>query len=115
MFLYGCSDVLTISYACALQATSVYRSMSLLSSNCCLLCCCLLCCCTYRIRQWTGDTRGWYKAGVGAVFPSPGQSYVFIYAMLTLAFLVLMLFRGATFQYASLGGAQRLHKKMLHK
>jgi hypothetical protein len=40
---------------------------------------------------------------------------VFIYAMLTLAFLVLMLFRGASFQYASLTGSQKLHKAMLHK
>lgn len=46
---------------------------------------------------------------------SPGQGYVFIYAMLTLAFLVLMLFRGAQFQHASLTGSQKLHKNMLHK
>jgi hypothetical protein len=70
-----------------------------------------------RIRQWTGDTRGWYKAGVSPIagMPVPGQAYVFIYSMLTLAFLVLMLFRGGTFQYCSLTGCQRMHKEMLHK
>jgi hypothetical protein len=68
------------------------------------------------VRQWTGDTQGWYKRGYGGVFPGPaGPSYVFIYAMLTTAFLVLMLFRGHTFQYASLNGSQRLSKAMLHK
>lgn len=49
------------------------------------------------------------------VLGNPGSAYVFIYAMLTLAFLVLMLFRGYTFQYASLTGSQRLHSNMLHK
>jgi hypothetical protein len=70
-----------------------------------------------RIRQWTGDTRGWYKAGVSPIagLTNPGSAYVFIYAMLTLAFFVLMLFRGYTFQYASLTGSQRLHSNMLHK
>lgn len=77
-----------------------------------LLCCA---CCSRRIRQWTGDTQKWYAAGVAPVFGKPGQAYVFIYAMLTLAFLVLMLFRGFTFQYASLTGSQRLHAAMLHK
>jgi hypothetical protein len=47
--------------------------------------------------------------------PVPGQAYVFIYSMLTLAFLVLMLFRGYNFQYCSLTGCQRMHKEMLHK
>jgi hypothetical protein len=68
-----------------------------------------------RIRQWTGDTQGWYRMGTSPVFGSAGRGYLFIYSMLTLAFLVLMLFRGATFQYASLTGSQRLHKNMLHK
>lgn len=70
-----------------------------------------------RIRQWTGDTRGWYAAGVSPIagLPVPGQAYVFVYSMLTLAFLVLMLFRGAQFQHASLTGCQKLHKHMLHK
>jgi hypothetical protein len=45
----------------------------------------------------------------------PGRDYVFIYAMLTLAFLVLMLCRGATFQFGALTGSNRLHKSMLHK
>jgi hypothetical protein len=35
--------------------------------------------------------------------------------MLTLAFLVLMILCGAQFQYASLTGSQKLHKRMLHK
>ena len=69
----------------------------------------------HRVRQWTGDTRGWYKAGVGGVFPSPSASYVFVYGMLTLAFLVLMLFRGANFQFCSLTGSDRLYRSMLHK
>lgn len=68
-----------------------------------------------RIRQWTGDTQGWYKNKSNPVFNAPGQAYVFIYGMLTLAFLVLMLFRGHTFHMAGLGGAQKLHKKMFHK
>jgi hypothetical protein len=46
---------------------------------------------------------------------NPGSAYVFIYAMLTLAFFVLMMCRGATFQYASLTGSQRMHTNMLHK
>jgi hypothetical protein len=90
--------------------------------RCCQLtpppaCCLLLFFPPYRIRQWTGDTRGWYAAGVSPIagMPVPGQAYVFVYSMLTLAFLVLMLFRGAQFQHASLTGCQKLHKHMLHK
>jgi hypothetical protein len=68
------------------------------------------------VRQWTGDTRGWYRAGQGPIFGGyAGKDYAFVYGMLTLAFFVLMMFRGATFQYASLTGSQRLHKNMLHK
>jgi hypothetical protein len=79
----------------------------------CLLAWLSLCSC--RIRQWTGDTRGWYANKTFPVLSSAGSAYVFIYAMLTLAFLVLMLFRGWNFQYCSLTGSQKMHKKMLHK
>lgn len=68
-----------------------------------------------RIRQWTGDTLGWYSGTSTPVLGSASAGYLFIYSMLTLAFLMLMLFRGWVFQYASLTGSQRLHKHMLHK
>lgn len=71
--------------------------------------------CSCRIRQWTADTRGWYALKNQPVLSTPGSAYVFIYAMLMLAFLVLMLFRGWNYQYCSLTGSQHLHKKMLHK
>jgi hypothetical protein len=66
------------------------------------------------VRQWTGDTRKWYVNGP-PFFGAAGPAYVFIYGMLTLAFIVLMLLRGATFHIWSLGSSQRLHKNMLHK
>lgn len=68
-----------------------------------------------RIRQWTGDTMFWYRIGRAPFLGAPGQAYVFIYGMLTLAFLVLMLLRGHTFHMCGLGGAQRLQQDMLHK
>eukprot|EP00878_Enallax_costatus_P000230 GHUV01000294.1.p1 GENE.GHUV01000294.1~~GHUV01000294.1.p1 ORF type:complete len:1290 (+),score=442.33 GHUV01000294.1:122-3991(+) len=71
----------------------------------------------YWVRQWTGDTRGWYKAGRPgySLFSAPGPAYVFIYGMLTLAFIFLMLLRGSTFHLWTLGSSQRMHKKMVHK
>lgn len=73
--------------------------------------CTFVCC---RVRQWTGDTRTWYKAG-GAPFGSAGQSYIIIYAILVLVFIILMLFRGSTFHAWTLGSSQRMHTKMTHK
>uniref|UniRef100_A0A383WNY2 Uncharacterized protein n=1 Tax=Tetradesmus obliquus TaxID=3088 RepID=A0A383WNY2_TETOB len=68
------------------------------------------------VRQWTGDTRKWYVNGPPmTIFSAAGPAYVFIYGMLTLAFIVLMLLRGSTFHGWSLGASQRLHKNMLHK
>jgi hypothetical protein len=69
---------------------------------------------TNRVRQWTGDQRGWYKNGP-PFFGKAGSANVFIYGMLTLAFLLLMIFRGATFQFCSLTGSDRLHRNMLHR
>lgn len=58
----------------------------------------------------------WYRTGAPpAPFTAAGRAYVFIYGMLTLAFLVLMMFRGHNFHICGLGGAQRLQQKMLHK
>lgn len=57
----------------------------------------------------------WYRIGRAPFLGAPGQAYVFIYGMLTLAFLVLMLLRGHTFHLCGLGGAQRLQQDMLHK
>ncbi len=67
------------------------------------------------MRQWTGDTRGWYRNKDQPVFGSPSSAYVFIYGMLTLAFIVLMLFRGHNFQWCTIQGSQRLHTEMLHR
>jgi hypothetical protein len=68
------------------------------------------------VRQWTADTRKWYIGGPPFFQNNgAGHAYVFIYGMLTLAFIVLMLLRGATFHKWSLGASQRLHKKMLHR
>jgi hypothetical protein len=44
-----------------------------------------------------------------------GKAYVFLYGMMTVAFIVLMLFRGATFHFWTLGSGQRMHAKMVHK
>lgn len=66
------------------------------------------------MRNWTGDLRGWYKTGP-PFMGGAGSAYVFIYGMLTVAFLVLMLFRGANFQFCSLTGSDRLHRDMLHR
>uniref|UniRef100_A0A383VW30 Uncharacterized protein n=1 Tax=Tetradesmus obliquus TaxID=3088 RepID=A0A383VW30_TETOB len=68
----------------------------------------------YWVRQWTGDTRKWYVTGP-PFFGGAGKAYVFIYGMLTAAFIVLMLLRGATFHLWTLGSSQRMHKSMLHK
>ncbi|WIA12457.1 hypothetical protein OEZ85_012492 [Tetradesmus obliquus] len=68
----------------------------------------------YWIRQWTGDTMFWYRLGRAPFFSAPGQAYVFIYGMLTLAFLVFMIFRGHNFHMCALGGAQTMQKRMLH-
>jgi hypothetical protein len=67
------------------------------------------------VRQWTGDTRGWYKAGAPFFGGKAGPAYVFLYAMITAAFLVLMLLRGSTFHLWTLGSSQRMHRSMLHK
>eukprot|EP00775_Hariotina_reticulata_P004687 gene4687-4939_t len=69
----------------------------------------------FWVRQWTGDSRGWYKNKDQPMFSYAGASYVFIYAMLTLAFIVLMLFRGTCFHGWTLGSSQHLHSKMVHK
>jgi hypothetical protein len=69
----------------------------------------------FRVRQWTGDTRGWYKNGGQPLFTYAGASYVFIYAMVTLGFIVLMLGRGSCFHWWTLGSSQHLHSKMVHK
>jgi hypothetical protein len=67
------------------------------------------------VRQWTGDTRKWYFTSAPLLDGRAGPAYVFIYGMLTLAFIVLMLLRGATFHLWTLGSSQRMHKSMLHK
>jgi hypothetical protein len=66
------------------------------------------------VRQWTSDQRGWYRNGP-PFFGNAGSANVFVYGMLTLAFIVLMVFRGANFQYCSLTGSDRLHRNMLHR
>ena len=66
------------------------------------------------MRQWTGDTRGWYKAGAGP-FMAAGPSYVLFYGVITAAFLFLMLCRGGTFHTWTLGSSQHMHSKMVHK
>jgi len=68
------------------------------------------------VRNWTGDLQGWYK-GTNPVplMGAPGKAYVFIYGCMTACFIVLMLFRGATFHLWTLGAGQRMHSKMVHK
>jgi hypothetical protein len=60
--------------------------------------------------------RGWYSgANPVPLLGGAGQAYVFLYGMMTVAFLVLMLFRGAFFHLWTLGSSQRMHAKMVHK
>jgi hypothetical protein len=66
------------------------------------------------VRQWTGDTLKWYANGA-PFFGSAGKAYVFIYGVITAAFICLMLLRGSTFHLWTLGSSQRMHKSMLHK
>jgi hypothetical protein len=70
---------------------------------------------TCRVRQWTGDTLGWYANNSAPFLGSAGKAYVLIYGLLTLAFLGLMLCRGASFHLWTLGSSQRLHSSMVHK
>jgi hypothetical protein len=68
------------------------------------------------VRNWTGDLQGWYSGrNAVPVFGGAGKAYVFLYGMMTACFLVLMLFRGATFHLWTLGSGQRMHAKMVHK
>eukprot|EP00883_Tetradesmus_obliquus_P000567 jgi/Sobl393_1/10597/SZX72300.1 len=69
----------------------------------------------YWVRQWTGDTRHWYKLHSQPLFATAGSAYVLIYGLLTAAFIGLMLLRGANFHMWTLGSSQRMHKAMLHK
>lgn len=75
------------------------------------MCLCLWSC---RVRQWTGDTLGWYKSG-STPFLSPGQTYVMFYGIIVAAFLLIMLCRGAAFHAWTLGASQSMHSKMVHK
>ena len=75
-----------------------------------------VCCLRYcRVRQWTGDTQGWYKQGYAPVLGGAGPAYVLFYGIITGAFLLLMLCRGGTFHAWTLGSSQRMHSKMVHK
>ena len=68
------------------------------------------------VRQWTGDMRGWYATGTSMFAGmAPGAAYLTVYGGLTGLFILLMLFRGTAFHIWSVGGAQKLHKTMLHK
>jgi len=68
----------------------------------------------YSVRWWTGDGQGWYAAGVTPFGLPPGNSYALLYAIITVMFLVLMLFRGTFYHLWALGASQRLHTGMVH-
>lgn len=72
----------------------------------------------YWVRQWTGDLLCWYptcKNQANPVFGTASASYVTIYGLLVVAFLVLMLFRGTFFHWWTLGGSNTMYNKMLHR
>jgi len=72
----------------------------------------------YWVRQWTADTQGWYtldSKGKEITGKDASAKYVGFYAAIIAAFIVLMLFRGTVFFWWSLGGANRLYKKALHR
>jgi ABC-type multidrug transport system fused ATPase/permease subunit len=68
----------------------------------------------YSVRWWTGDGQGWYKNNNSPFGIPAGNSYALLYGILTIAFIVLMLFRGAFYHLWSLGASQRLHSAMTH-
>jgi ATP-binding cassette, subfamily C (CFTR/MRP), member 1 len=69
----------------------------------------------YSVRWWTGDGQGWIAGEPPSPFGLPGgNSYALLYGILTIMFLVLMLFRGTFYHLWALGSAQRLHSGMTH-